>query len=179
MRHSNLALVLIRIEIDAEPHLLLIRDRKWNDWTLVGGHVKSNERSDWALAAARECNKELAPLRYGRDFILLPLLSEPMKWGPLPSKSADGEATTYAAQLFALRFLAEPAECLRQLAPSEFRLVPESIYADRLSRARDKVSVVARALGGLSQVMMASDVALSSRAIKGPHASVPAGCRIY
>jgi 8-oxo-dGTP pyrophosphatase MutT (NUDIX family) len=160
MRHSNLALVLIRIEINDEPHLLLIRDQKWNDWTLVGGHVEPHEQNDWAFAAARECNEELAPLRYGRDFILVPLFIEPMRWGPIPSKSADGELTTYAAQVFALRFLATPAKCLEQLPPGEFRLVPESVYVTDLSRSRDKVTIVARALGGLSQAAMAWDASL-------------------
>jgi hypothetical protein len=162
MRHSNLALVLIRIETNDEPHLLLIRDRKWGDWTVVGGHVEAHEGNDWALAAARECNEELAPLRHGRDFILLPLFSEPMNWGPIPSKSAGGEPTSYTAQVFALRFLTAPADCLERLPPGDFCLVPESVYATGRSASQDKVAAVARALGGLNRAAMSWDTALSS-----------------
>lgn len=41
------------------------------------------------------CDEELAPLKFGKDFSLLPLLKEPLRWGPIPSKSADDEPTTY------------------------------------------------------------------------------------
>src|SRR5215472_18551361 len=120
MRSSELALVFIRLNIRGEPHLVLIRNRKWGDWTLVGGHVEADEKNDWARAAIRECNEELAPLHFGDDFTLLPLLDQPVRWGPLPSKSAGGEPTIYTAQLFALRFLKPPAECLSRLPQEEF-----------------------------------------------------------
>src|SRR5262245_27329052 len=128
MRESDLAYVIIRLSIQAEPHLLLVRHRKWNDWTLVGGHVEDGEKNNWARAAVRECNEELAPLRFGEDFILLPLLDRPVKWGPVRSRSAGGEPTRYTAQLFALRFLKSPADCLRQLPDGEFLLVPETEF---------------------------------------------------
>lgn len=165
MRHSNLALVLIRLRIDDEPHLVLIRDRKWGDWTLVGGHVEPYEKSDWARAAARECDEELAPLKFGQDFVLLPLLKEPLRWGPIPSKSADGELTTYRAQFFALRFLRAPTECLTQLPADDFRIVSESAYGVERA-AHDKVARAAKALGGLSRVALAWDSALVSPPIR-------------
>src|SRR5713226_8996652 len=102
MRHSDLALVLIRLKIKAEAYVVLMRHDKWNDWSLIGGHVESDERNDWARAAVRECNEELGPLRFGVDFTLLPLLDQPVRWGPQASKSAGDEPTIYTAQLFAL-----------------------------------------------------------------------------
>jgi len=161
MRHSDLALVIIRLRIGSEPHLVLVHHQKWKDWTLVGGHVEANEVNDWARAAVRECNEELAPLRFGEDFVLLPLLDQPVRWGPVPSKSAGGEPTTYTAQLFALRFLKAPGECLSRLPAGEFRVVRESEIADR-ERSEGSVAVAAHALGGLDHAILAWDSALSS-----------------
>jgi len=124
MRKSKLALVLVRVDTD-RPKLLLIRHHKWNDWSLVGGHVEPWEKNDFAAAAARECNEEMTPLKCGKDFVLLPLLVQPTEWGPVASKSAGGEPTIYTAQFFELRFLREPGECIVELLkahPGDFRL---------------------------------------------------------
>jgi hypothetical protein len=126
MRHSDLALVLIRLKINGDTWVVLSRHAKWRDWTLVGGHVESDEKNDWARAAVREADEELAPLRFGDDFILLPLLDQPVRWGPVPSRSAGGELTTYAAQLFALRFMKAPLECLARLPQDDFRIMRET-----------------------------------------------------
>jgi len=144
---------------------LLIRSRKWGDWTFVGGHVEPNEKNDWARAAVRECNEELAPLRYGQDFILLPLLDQPIRWGPMPSKSAGGEPTIYTAQLFALRFLKTPAECLSRLSPDEFRIVPEAGITEK-GAASTTVALTARKLGSLDRTTFAWDAALSTSPLK-------------
>ena len=85
-----------------------------------------------------------------------------MTWGPIASKSAAGMATNYSAQVFTLRFIADPVECLGRLNSAEFRLVPESLYADELSKAPDKVSVVLRSLGDLDRVALAWSAPLSS-----------------
>lgn len=162
MRHSDLALVLVRLKIKSEFHIVLARHEKWNDWTLIGGHVESNERNDWARAAVRECNEELAPLEFGRDFILLPLLDQPLRWGPIESKSAGNEPTIYTAQLFALRFLKAPEECLSRLPQEEFRLVRESEAAG----TQGIVSVATKALGSLERVSLAWDDALSSAPLR-------------
>lgn len=158
MRHSELALVLIRLKIHSEPYHVLMRHKKWNDWSLVGGHVEAGERSDWARAAVRECNEELAPLRFGEDFLLLPLLDQPLRWGPLPSKSAIGEPTMYTAQVFALRFLRSPVECLARLPADEFRIVRES----ELTARQDSNSLTARALHRVDRSALAWDAALPS-----------------
>jgi len=161
MRHSELALVLIRLKLNSEPYLVLIRHRKWNDWSFVGGHVEPGEKNDWARAAVRECNEELAPLRFGDDFTLLPLLDQPVRWGPLASKSAGGQSTMYTAQLFALRFLKPPGECLSRLPADEFRIVREADITGP-SPQDTTVALTARALGKLDRAALAWDAALSS-----------------
>jgi hypothetical protein len=162
MRHSDLALVLIRLRIKSEPHIVLTRHQKWNDWTLVGGHVEPDERNDWARAAVRESNEELAPLRFGHDFILLPLLDQPVQWGPLPSKSAAGEPTIYTAQLFALRFLRAPSECLSRLPQKDFCIVREGDIFGRDAQSEGVLTVAAKALGSFQRAALAWDSPLNS-----------------
>jgi hypothetical protein len=130
MRQSDLALILIRLMYDGEPHLLLNRHKKWGDWSLPGGHVEPEERGAWWRTAAREADEELAPLRTDVDFILSPLtdILKPMTWGPVESRSA-GEPTMYRAQVFLLQFMREPLACIEQLPASEFQLVRESEIA--------------------------------------------------
>lgn len=149
MRKSTLALVLIRVDTD-RPKLLLMRHRKWNDWSLVGGHVEPEEKNDFAAAAARECNEELAPLKRGKDFVLLPLLLRPVQWGPVASKSAGGELTIYTAQFFELRFLCDPGACIDALFkahPGDFRLVDlEEFRLPAGEAPGDSTPLVSRAL---------------------------------
>lgn len=159
MRYSDLALVVIRLRINAEPFHVLIKHEKWRDWTFVGGHVEPNEKNEWARAAVRECNEELAPLKYEDDFTLLPLLDQPLRWGPVSSLSAGGEATIYTAQIFALRFLKPPAECLMKLPRDDFRLVRES---DIIGSRRNTDTLAARAINKVDRNALAWDGALSS-----------------
>jgi len=165
MRHSELALVLIRLKVNADPCHVLIRHEKWGDWSFVGGHVEPDEKNDWARAAVRECNEELMPLRFGEDFTLLPLLDQPMRWGPLASKSVNDEPTIYTAQVFALRFLRPPAECLARLPSESFRVVRESeILADQQNRD----ALTARAINRVDRGALAWDATLPSLPIQ-PH----------
>jgi ADP-ribose pyrophosphatase YjhB (NUDIX family) len=159
MRLSDLALIMIRLKINAEPFHVLIRHKKWNDWSFVGGHVEPHEKNEWARAAVRECNEELAPLKYSEDFTLLPLLDQPLRWGPINSLSAGGELTMYTAQFFALRFLRPPAECLAKLSVENFRLVRES---ELVSMRRDSETLTARAINRVDRSAVAWDWSLSS-----------------
>ena len=161
MRQSDLALIVIRLKISGESYVVLSRHEKWQDWTLVGGHVEPDEKNDWARAAAREANEELAPLRFGVDFLLLPLLDQPVRWGPLPSRSAAGAPTIYTAQLFALRFMKTPAECLAKLPQREFRIVREADIVGE-SPKEGILAVAAKALGGLNRAILAWDSMLSA-----------------
>ncbi len=159
MRYSELALVVIRLRINAEPFHVLIKHTKWGDWSFVGGHVEPHEKNDWARAAVRECDEELAPLRFGEDFTLLPLLDQPLRWGPTVSKSAGDEPTIYTAQVFALRFLRPPAECLARLPVDDFRLVRES---EIIGGHREPDALTARTINKVDRGALAWDGALSS-----------------
>jgi hypothetical protein len=167
MRHSDLALVLVKLKIKSEAYFVLARHEKWKDWSLIGGHLESDERNDWARAAMRECNEELFPLRFGEDFILLPLLDQPIRWGPTQSRSAGNEATIYTAQLFALRFLKEPTDCLARLSRDQFRVVPESEVIGTEAYKEGMLSVASKALGSLDRVSFAWDNPLASSPLKG------------
>ena len=169
MRYSELALVLIRLRIHAEPYHVLMWHKKWHDWSFVGGHVESHEKNDWARAAVRECNEELAPLKFGDDFTLLPLLDQPLRWGPLASKSASNEPTIYTAQIFALRFLKPPAECLAKLPANEFCVVRES---DIITRPQRPDALTARAINNAVPTTLAWDASLPSLPLKSQ--SLPA-----
>lgn len=162
MRHSDLALVLVKLQINSEAHLLLARHHKWNDWSLIGGHVEVDEKNDWARAAVRECNEELHPLKYGTDFILIPLLEQPVHWGPTKSRSAGDEPTTYTAQLFALRFLKSPSECLARLPKDDFCAVPEAEIAGGAKNREGLLAVASDALGSFQRVMLAWNDTLPS-----------------
>jgi ADP-ribose pyrophosphatase YjhB (NUDIX family) len=163
MRHSELSLVLIRLKVNSEPHHVLIWHEKWHDWSFVGGHVESDEKNDWARAAVRECNEELTPLKYGQDFTLLPLLDQPLRWGPVPSKSAHDEPTMYTAQIFALRFLRPPAECLARLPVDEFCIVRES---ELINREQNSSALTVRAINKVMPTSLSWDSALSSLPLK-------------
>lgn len=125
MRHSNVVYVLIRLPTVDGPSLLLRRHEKWGDWSLVGGHVEEWEMDDWGLAAAREATEELEPLVNGQDFVVKPITSEPITWGPEPSRSAKGQRTVYHIKYYTLTFLRDPVELLARLPATEFLLVPE------------------------------------------------------
>jgi hypothetical protein len=130
VRHSDLALVLARIDVDGTPHWLLRRHPKWGDWSLVGGHVEADEQGDWLLTAVREANEELEPLVHGIDFVVRPLSVALSSWGPVASRSAGGAPTNYRARWYQARFLRDPAECLGRLPNEDFALIPESVIAD-------------------------------------------------
>jgi hypothetical protein len=125
MRHSHVVYVLIRLPLPGGPSLLLRRHEKWGDWSLVGGHVEEWEMEDWGLAAAREATEELAPLVSGQDFVVQPIHPEPIKWGPEPSRSTQGQRTIYHIRYYTLVFLRDPVTLLGRLPAAEFLLVPE------------------------------------------------------
>ena len=122
-RTSQIAYVLVRLLVGDKDCFLLRVHPKWGDWGLIGGHVEQDELSDWRLAAEREANEELEPLRVGVDFALEPLDGAPESWGPVPSRSAGGIPTKYCAAWFTMKFLRDPTECLGKLRDEEFLLV--------------------------------------------------------
>lgn len=127
IRISNVVYVLVRVPTPKGSALLLRHHAKWGDWSLVGGHVEEDEMDDWHHAAAREATEELVPLVNEQHFIVEfeRVTNRRFKWGPKPSRSAQGKQTVYNIEYYVLKFLKDPAELLRLLPESEFRLIPE------------------------------------------------------
>lgn len=124
-RHSVISFVLLCLHIDGVPHFLLRHHRKWGDWSLAGGHVETEDAGSWAAAAAREVQEELSPLAHRKDFILVPIFSRPLTWGPVPSRSAENRPTTYEAQFFSMELLGDPLRAFSQMNVHDLRLVPQ------------------------------------------------------
>ena len=155
MRHSEIAYIVMCIRIQGTPHFLLNRHKKWGDWSLVGGHVEAFEHGSWAKAAAREAQEELPPLQHGRDFLLVPIFSRPLEWGPEPSRSAQNRPTTYRAQFFAMEFLVDPASALSRMHSEHLRFVPQSFLERDLHVAAPVRMLCTRLGGGLTSVPLA------------------------
>ncbi len=164
IRRSDIVYVLARLQSGGRDYFLFRAHSKWGDWGLVGGHVEEWEVENWDLAARRETEEEMSPLRVGTDLVLDPIPG-PAEWGPEPSRSAGGQPTVYRAQWYALRFLVDPRTALRRLDPSEFLFVEhERLSSQRDEDVTDLVRRVAAALPrGLDDVPLAwnADVNLS------------------
>ena len=125
MRNVALAHVVVKIEFTNGFFYLLHKNKKWDDWSLVGGHVEPGEEGEWARTASREAEEEMTPLQHKKDFLLIPLLTTPISWGPRPSKSAGGQPTKYRVNVFRLIFRRNPADFLSHLG-DDFVLIAES-----------------------------------------------------
>lgn len=155
MRHSEVAYIVMCLRIQGVPHFLLNRHEKWGDWSLVGGHVEAYEHGSWAKAAAREAQEELPPLQHRRDFLLVPIFSRPLVWGPEPSRSAQNRPTIYHAQFFALELLANPPSVLCRLCSENLRLVPQLLLENDLQAAAPVRILCTRLGGGLTSIPLA------------------------
>lgn len=142
MRNIELAHVVVKFQVAGDSYYLLHRHRKWDDYSLVGGHVEPGEEELWARTAAREVEEELHPLHHRRDFILVPLLRAPLTWGPQRSRSAAGEMTVYTAQFFRIVFRKSPIDLLIDIQDVVF------IRGDDLAGHR-KVSDMVHRLDGV------------------------------
>jgi len=134
----------------------------------VGGHVEPSETGRWAAAAVRETQEELPPLQHKKDFLLVPIFSTPVSWGPEVSRSAGNQETIYQAQFFALEFLKEPLAIFPKLAVEDLRLVPQAELEHCAELAKPIRILSQRLRGGLTSVPLAwresvSKVALPPR----------------
>jgi hypothetical protein len=152
MRKVALAHVVAKFQAEGDSYYLLYRHRKWGDWSLVGGHVEPGEEGLWVRTAVRETEEELRPLHNRRDFILVPLLSKPLTWGPLRSRSAAGELTLYTAQFFRMVFRRNPLQLLSSSVGSDIVLVRgEELVAHE--KVAETVRILDSALrGGLEEI---------------------------
>jgi hypothetical protein len=169
MRHSELAHVVIRVTVGGRRYLLLRKNTKWNDWSLVGGHVEPGEEGDWARTAVRECEEELAPLKHTKDFVVVPLLRQPITWGPVASRSAAGAPTRYTAQFFALEFCRDAEECLARLPVQDFCLEPEASVFGAGKPAVQMLGVIRRSLpAGFKDVPLSWDGSIDESRVSIP-----------
>jgi 8-oxo-dGTP pyrophosphatase MutT (NUDIX family) len=122
-RHSQISVVLLVLDIDRAPHLVLLHHARWGDWSLVGGHIEADESP--LEAAVRETEEELAPLRVEVDLRVSPLLATPLSWGPVSSRSA-GVPTQYTVWFHYGAFLVEPSAALPRVSSSEIAYLPMS-----------------------------------------------------
>lgn len=133
LRHSKVAYVAACLRVDRNPHFLVAWHRKWNDWSLAGGHVEESD-GDWSQAAAREVQEELPPLVHNKDFVVLPIFSEPITWGPTPSRSANNRPTIYRAQFFSMTFLKDPSDLLAAVSSKQTANDLRLVSQERLER---------------------------------------------
>lgn len=126
LRHSEVSYVLVCLRIDGVPHFLLAHHAKWGDWSLAGGHVEASELGSWATAAAREVQEELPPLQHRKHFLLVPIFSKPVSWGPEQSRSSANQPTIYHAQFFAMELVVDPIELFATIDANDLRFVPQA-----------------------------------------------------
>jgi ADP-ribose pyrophosphatase YjhB (NUDIX family) len=154
LRHSEVSYVLVCLRIDGAPHFLLAHHTKWGDWSLTGGHVDPSEHGSWASAAAREVQEELPPLQHRKDFLLIPIFSRPVTWGPEESRSSGNQLTIYHAQFFAMELVVDPVQLFAAMNAQDLRLVPQA----ELERGRvsGPLQILrAKLIGGLTSVPLA------------------------
>lgn len=164
-RESQLSVIVVRLLVDGEACVLLLRHEKWGDWGMVGGHIEEGESA--RDAAARELSEELVPLKVGQDVRLSPLLARPLTWGPVASRSAQGLSTTYLTHFFYTEFLTDPERALRLVEDRRLVFVPETALdpADWPAGVTDVLSRLLRDIGGLRRIPLGWSESLSSEAM--------------
>jgi 8-oxo-dGTP pyrophosphatase MutT (NUDIX family) len=103
---TRCAFIVCRLERDGEPHLLLVRDERWGDLTLIGGHEDPEDQRELERTARREALEELGSACACTGFRLLSLTDE-LPFGPTWSKSA-GISKRYSFKFYAILFDQQP-----------------------------------------------------------------------
>lgn len=124
VRESKIASVVVRFMMAGDPYWLLRWHEKWNDWSLLGGHVEQHEINDWRATSQREVEEEMPPLRAGIDFEAVSLDVAPTKF-TASSRSHGGTETNYEVRWYSVGFLTKPANCLLRVDSRMFALCSE------------------------------------------------------
>jgi hypothetical protein len=66
------------LTVTHEPEFAIVAIRRDGRMELITEQLLPEERGDWHQAAVRACAARLAPLRYGPDYVILPVLSVPL-----------------------------------------------------------------------------------------------------
>lgn len=101
---TRCAFIVCKVLKCGEPHLLLVRDTRWGDLTLVGGHEERADNRDLERTARREVEEELG--RIQSPFQLIPLTDE-ITYGPTWSKSGK-KIKSYVFKYFGIQFEKNP-----------------------------------------------------------------------
>ena len=107
---ARVALVVIKLRIDGENHLLMRRDSHWEDVNFIGGHEEPEDRSNLENTARRELLEEVPFFKTIKAFRLAPLTKE-FEHGPVFSRSA-GCPVKYTLRFFLLEFTEQPEHTL-------------------------------------------------------------------
>jgi 8-oxo-dGTP pyrophosphatase MutT (NUDIX family) len=107
---ARVALVVIKLRIDGENHLLMRRDSQWEDINFIGGHEESEDRSKLENTARRELLEEVPLFRTIKTFRLTPLTDE-FEHGPVFSRSSRC-LVKYTLQFFLVEFTELPEHTL-------------------------------------------------------------------
>jgi hypothetical protein len=97
---------VLRVKRHGEPYLLLVRDERWGDLTLVGGHEEPSDGRDLDVTARREACEELGSICSGTKLQPFPLTNE-IVFGPTWSKSA-AVYKKYNFKFYGARFDEQP-----------------------------------------------------------------------
>jgi 8-oxo-dGTP pyrophosphatase MutT (NUDIX family) len=103
---TRCAFVVCKFDEGGEPRIVLVKDPRWGDYTLVGGHEEPDDHNDLERTARRETLEELGCFRGCDGFRLLPLTDE-VQLGPVWSKSAH-RLKTYVFKYYGIQFSCDP-----------------------------------------------------------------------
>jgi 8-oxo-dGTP pyrophosphatase MutT (NUDIX family) len=107
---TRCAFIVCRIKRSGEPYVLLVRDERWGDLTLIGGHEEPADRKDLDNTARREAMEELGAACASGCINLVPLTKE-IGFGPTWSKSAAAYKK-YSFKFYGMQFKEKP--CLKE-----------------------------------------------------------------
>ena len=91
---TRCAFVVCRFVEGGEPRVVLMKDPRWGDYTLIGGHEEPEDHNNLESTARRETFEELGCGRNAEEFQLFPLTNE-IPFGPAWSKSASNKACSF------------------------------------------------------------------------------------
>jgi len=103
---TRCAFVVCRFDAGGEPRIVLMKDPRWGDYTLIGGHEEPEDHKDLETTARRETLEELGCFRGRSDFRLFPLTDE-IAFGPTWSKSAH-RMKKYTFKYYGIQFPCDP-----------------------------------------------------------------------
>ncbi len=106
MNQSNIVYALIKLKINGKDLLLLRYNKKWKDFSFVGGHVEKDEEDNWEKAIIKEIEEELPHSQFGYNFKVSPYTKKLF----LPDRisKTTGKMTRYSVQWYHLNFIKNP-----------------------------------------------------------------------